>query len=81
MVDETGVTTLLLELAESNGTWKALAVGGLVLVWKWWQTVQKHLCEAIPDALAIARNLSEDGLDVRLKVHIIDDDEDDKKAE
>lgn len=81
MVDETGVTTLLLELAESNGTWKALAVGGLVLVWKWWQTVQKHLCEAIPDALAIARNITEDGLDVRLKVHIIDDDEDDKKDE
>jgi hypothetical protein len=72
-MEEASVTTLLLELAESNGTWKAVAVGGLVLVWRWWQTVQKHLCEAIPDALAIARNVSENGLDVRLKVHMCDD--------
>tara|TARA_R100000951_G_scaffold4054_1_gene5055 strand:+ start:1634 stop:1879 length:246 start_codon:yes stop_codon:yes gene_type:complete len=78
MVDETGVTTLLLELAESNGTWKAVAVGGLVLVWRWWQTVQKHLCEAIPDALAIARNITEDGLDIRLKVHMCEDKEEGK---
>lgn len=72
-MEEASVTTLLLELAESSGTWKAVAVGGLVLVWRWWQTVQKHLCEAIPDALAIARNVSENGLDVRLKVHMCDD--------
>ncbi len=78
MVDETGVTTLLLELAESSGTWKAVAVGGLVLVWRWWQTVQKHLCEAIPDALAIARNITEDGLDIRLKVHMCEDKEEEK---
>ena len=72
-MEEASVTTLLLELAESSGTWKAVAVGGLVLVWRWWQTVQKHLCEAIPDALAIARNVSENGLDVRLKVHMCDE--------
>ena len=72
-MEEASVTTLLLELAESSGTWKAVVVGGLVLVWRWWQTVQKHLCEAIPDALAIARNVSENGLDVRLKVHMCDD--------
>ncbi len=78
MVDETGVTTLLLELAESSGTWKAVVVGGLVLVWRWWQTVQKHLCEAIPDALAIARNITEDGLDIRLKVQMCEDKEEEK---
>ena len=72
-MEEASVTTLLLELAESSGTWKAVVVGGLVLVWRWWQTVQKHLCEAIPDALAIARNVSEHGLDVRLKVHMCDE--------
>jgi len=72
-MEEASVTTLLLELAESSGTWKAVVVGGLVLVWRWWQTVQKHLCEAIPDALAIARNVSENGLDVRLKVHMCDE--------
>ena len=72
-MEEASVTTLLLELAESSGTWKAVVVGGLVLMWRWWQTVQKHLCEAIPDALAIARNVSENGLDVRLKVHMCDE--------
>ena len=74
-MDETSVTTLLIELAESSGTWKALALGSLLLVWRWWKDIQKHLCQAVPDALAIARNISEDGLDVRLKVHMCDDKE------
>jgi len=73
-VEEAGFTTLLLELAESNGTWKAVAVGILVLAWRWWRSVSKHLCQAIPDALTIARNVTEDGLNIHLKVHMCDDD-------
>ncbi len=74
-MEEAGFTTLLLELAESSGTWKALVVGGLVLAWRWWKSVSQHLCQAVPDALGIARNLTENGLDIRLKVHMCDEDE------
>ena len=74
-MEELGLTTLLLDLVESNGTWKAVAIGGLILVWRWWKSVSQHLCKAIPDALAIARNLSENGLDVRLKVHMCEDED------
>ncbi len=74
-MDDAGFTTLLLELAESSGTWKALAIGGLVLVWRWWRSIQTHLCQAIPDALAIGRKVAEDGLDVRLRVHMCDENE------
>ena len=75
-MDEAGITTLLLELVESSGTWKALAIGGLVLAWRWWKSVQEHLCSAIPDSIAIARKVAEDGVDIRLKVHMCDDGED-----
>lgn len=75
-MEELGLTTLLLDLVESNGTWKAVAIGGLILVWRWWKGVQAHLCQAIPDAIAVARRVAEDGLDVRLKVHMCDDGED-----
>jgi len=74
-MEEMSFVALVLELAESSGTWKALAVGGLVFAWKWWGGVQKHLCRAIPDALEIARNLSEKGLEVRLKVHMCEEDD------
>jgi len=74
-MDEVGFTTLLLELVESSGTWKALAIGGLVLAWRWWKSVQDHLCGAIPDALAIARKVAEDGVDVRLRVHMCEDED------
>jgi hypothetical protein len=75
-MEELGLTTLLLDLVESNGTWKAVAVGGLILAWRWWKGVQAHLCSAIPDAIAIAKKVAEDGLDIRLKVHMCDDEED-----
>ena len=39
-MEEASVTTLLLELAESSGTWKAVVVGGLVLVCdRDWETI------------------------------------------
>jgi hypothetical protein len=77
-MEETSVVTLLLELADSSGTWKALVVGSLILAWRWWKSVSQHLCQAIPDALAIARNVTEDGLDIRLKVHMCEDKEEEK---
>ena len=70
------VTTLLMGLVEGNGTWKVLVVGGLVLAWRWWKSVQEHLCTAIPDSIAIAKKVADDGLDIRLKVHMCDDEED-----
>jgi len=75
-MDEVSFTTLLLELSESSGTWKALAIGGLVLAWRLWKSMQKHLCQAIPDALAIGRKVADDGIDVRLRVHMCDEEED-----
>jgi len=78
-MEEVGFTTLLLDLAESSGTWKALVVGGLVLAWRWWKSVSEHLCQAIPDALTIARNVTENGLDVRLKVHMCEDEDKDSE--
>lgn len=77
-MEEMSFVALVVELAESSGTWKALAIGGLVFAWKWWGGVQKHLCRAIPDALEIARNFSENGVDVRLRVQMCDDEEDPK---
>ena len=80
-MEEMSFVALVVELAESSGTWKALAMGSLVFAWKWWSGVQKHLCRAIPEALDIARNLSENGLDVRLNLQMCEDDEKDSDDE
>ena len=80
-MEEMSFVALVVELAESSGTWKALAIGGLVFVWKWWGGVQKHLCRAIPDALEIVRSLAVNGLDIRLKLNLVDEDGDDTPDE
>jgi hypothetical protein len=70
------ITTLLMGLLESSGPWKALAAGSLILSWRWWKSVQEHLCSAIPDSIAIAKKVADDGIDIRLRVHMCEDKED-----
>ena len=67
-------------VAEGSGTWKALAVGAGILAWRWWKDVSAHLCQAVPDALAIGRSISDGGIDIRLKVHLIDEEAEEAKT-
>lgn len=58
------VTKTLLEY----GPMGALALGGGGFLWAWWKSAQKHLCEAIPQIIAIADRISKEGLIVKVQL-------------
>ena len=55
----------------------------VVLAWgarSWWQSVSTHLCTAIPQLLGILEKFADSGFEVKVKLHLIEADDDTEEA-
>lgn len=80
-MDETAVANLITSLLAGTGPSGMLVVAVLYAVSRWWRDVSAHLCNAVPQALAIAEKIADDGIQVNLNLNLIESSQDEKQED